>query len=323
MLLDINLPDMSGLDVLEHLRGTCPDTIVIIVTGEEGVDTVVDAMRRGAFDFVSKPFTAERIRVTVRNALEHRRLNRLVEDFGAPYADGYLGMVGNAPVMRAVYRIIECAAPSGAAVFITGESGTGKELCAEAIHRASPRASGPFIAINCAALPSELAESEIFGHVRGAFTGAAGDRAGAAELADGGTLFLDEVCEMPLELQAKLLRFVQTATYRKVGDGQLRNADVRLVSATNRDPRADGGKGLVPGGSLLPPARHPGPHAAAARTRRRRCRHRASPAGAHFFGGGQELRGLHPRRRDAPSRRYLARQRARDGQCHPPRRGHE
>jgi two-component system repressor protein LuxO len=138
--------------------------------------------------------------------------------------------------MQAVYRTIDSAAPSKASVFITGESGTGKEVCAEAIHAASKRGDGPFIAINCAAIPKDLIESELFGHVKGAFTGASTDRQGAAELADGGTLFLDELCEMDLELQTKLLRFIQTGTFQKVGSSKMKSVDVRFVCATNRDP---------------------------------------------------------------------------------------
>jgi two-component system repressor protein LuxO len=148
----------------------------------------------------------------------------------------FQGFIGAAPAMQAVYRILETAAASRATVFITGESGTGKELAAEAVHRLSPRREKPFIAINCAAIPKDLIESEIFGHVRGAFTGAIADRVGAAQAADGGTLFLDELCEMDLALQGKLLRFIQTGTFQPVGSTQPRRTDVRFVCATNRDP---------------------------------------------------------------------------------------
>ena len=138
--------------------------------------------------------------------------------------------------MQAVYRVIDSAAPSKATVFITGESGTGKEVCAEAVHAASARVKKPFVAINCAAIPKDLIESELFGHVKGAFTGAAAEREGAAETADGGTLFLDEICEMNLDLQSKLLRFIQTGTFQKVGSSKVKSVDVRFVCATNRDP---------------------------------------------------------------------------------------
>ncbi|MFO0466789.1 MAG: sigma-54 interaction domain-containing protein, partial [bacterium] len=149
---------------------------------------------------------------------------------------GFAGFIGAAPAMQAVYRILENAAASRATVFVTGESGTGKELAAEAVHSISPRKAGPFIAINCAAIPKDLIESEIFGHVRGAFTGAVADRIGAARAADGGTLFLDEICEMDLALQGKLLRFIQTGTFQPVGSGKTLQTDVRFVCATNRDP---------------------------------------------------------------------------------------
>ncbi len=243
VLLDIGLPDMSGLEVLECIRSFEPQTAVIMVTGEVNTDTVVECMRHGAFDYITKPYEAERMAVTLRNGLAHQRLENLVESYRAPKHRGYVGMIGTSPSMRAVFRIIEAAAPSGANVFISGESGTGKELCAEALHRRSPRAQGPFIALNCATLHHDLAESELFGHVRGAFTGAGVDRAGAVALADGGTLFLDEIGEMPVELQAKLLRFLQTGNYRRLGHGRVLHADVRVISATNRDVRkmvADG-----------------------------------------------------------------------------------
>src|SRR5690606_13960220 len=151
-------------------------------------------------------------------------------------SEGFHHFIGDSATMRSLYSQIERVAPSKAPVFVTGESGTGKEVCAEAVHACSPRAGGPFIALNCSAIPRELMESEIFGHMKGAFTGAHEDRPGAAELAHGGTLFLDEICEMDLALQAKLLRFAQTGTVRRVGDTRLRNVDVRFVCATNREP---------------------------------------------------------------------------------------
>src|SRR5690606_38452833 len=169
--------------------------------------------------------------------LERQRLSRIVETYRSEIdRRSYAGFVGSSLSMQAVYRTIDAAATSKATIFITGESGTGKEVCAEAIHQKSPRRDGPFVAINCAAIPKELMESEIFGHVKGAFTGAIGDREGAAARADGGTLFLDEVCEMPLDLQVKLLRFVQLGSFMKVGGTETRQVDVRFICATNRDP---------------------------------------------------------------------------------------
>jgi DNA-binding NtrC family response regulator len=237
LLLDLRLPDMSGMEVLQQIHEQALPTSVIVITAHGSVDVAVDAMRYGAFDFLVKPFDAKRLTVTLRNALERLRLSRLVETYEDNFARrGYHGFIGSSLPMQAAYRIIESAAPSKATVFITGESGTGKEVCAEAIHRESPRRDAAFVALNCAAIPRDLMESEIFGHVRGAFTGAVSARDGAASRADGGTLFLDEVCEMDLDLQSKLLRFIQTSRFQKVGGTKEEAVDVRIVCATNRDP---------------------------------------------------------------------------------------
>ncbi len=237
VLLDLGLPDMDGLDILRLIDEEQIPTTVIIITAQGSLNVAVEAMRLGAYDFLVKPFTGERLAVTVNNALERSELKRTVEVFKEDFArNSFHGFVGESLEMQAVYRVIESAAASKATLFITGESGTGKEVCAQAIHRSSPRAKGPFTAINCAAIPNELIESEIFGHVKGAFTGATSDRDGAATLADGGTLFLDEICEMDIGLQAKLLRFIQTGTFQKVGSGKEEKVDIRLVCATNRDP---------------------------------------------------------------------------------------
>jgi two-component system, repressor protein LuxO len=237
VLLDLRLPDSDGLTVLRVLRRDSPDLPVVVMTAHGSVATAVDAMRAGAADFLVKPFAAERLAVTLTNAVERAALRREVRDLAAARPrTSFQGFIGAAPGMQAVYRILETAASSRATVFITGESGTGKELAAEAVHRLSPRRDGPFIAINCAAIPKDLIESEVFGHVRGAFTGAVADRQGAAAAADGGTLFLDELCEMDLALQGKLLRFIQTGSFQPVGSTQLRRTDVRFVCATNRDP---------------------------------------------------------------------------------------
>lgn len=240
ILLDLKLPDMDGMDILRHVQEVDPDLPVIVITAHGSVQTAVTAMQAGAADFIVKPFNADRLKVTLKNALERTELLDIVNTYREEIdKDGFEGFVGGALVMQAVYRIVEAAAPSKATVFITGESGTGKEVCAEAIKNRSPRRNGPFIAINCAAIPHDLMESEIFGHVKGAFTGALGEREGAAAMANGGTLFLDEVCEMDLDLQAKLLRFIQTETFRKVGASVTEKVDVRLICATNKDPMAE------------------------------------------------------------------------------------
>jgi DNA-binding NtrC family response regulator len=237
VLLDLKLPDMSGFDVLKFLSEKSLPTECVVMTAYGSIDIAVESMRHGAFDFLVKPFSAERLTVTLNNALEHRRLTRIVETYKTNYErDGYCGFDGSSLAMQTVYRIIECAAVSKATVFISGESGTGKEICAEALHTLSERRDGPFIPFNCAAIPRELMESEIFGHVKGAFTGAVSARVGAAKQADGGTLFLDEICEMDPSLQTKLLRFLQTRSFQRVGGDKLEKVDVRFVCATNRDP---------------------------------------------------------------------------------------
>ncbi len=237
VLLDLELPDMSGMDILQQITERQLPCSVVVITAHGSVDVAVEAMRFGAFDFLTKPFDGKRLCATARNALKHQQLSSLVAQYRENFErSSFAGFIGASMAMQAVYRIIESAAPSKATVFITGESGTGKEVCAEAIHQCSPRRDQPFIALNCAAIPHDLMESEIFGHVKGSFTGAQGDRKGAASLADGGTLFLDEICEMDLDLQSKLLRFIQTGTLQRVGSGKLETVDVRFVCATNRDP---------------------------------------------------------------------------------------
>lgn len=237
VLLDLQLPDVNGMDILDDIKSTAANPAVIVATAHGTIGRAVEAMRAGADDFLVKPFNGERLLVTLTNALEKKRLSGIVATIAPSEAGGdYLGIVGESMAMQGVYRIVGSAAPSKASVFITGESGTGKELCAAAIHKRSTRASKPFVPINCGAIPHDLMESEIFGHVKGAFTGAVADRVGAAARADGGTLFLDELGEMPLDLQVKLLRFVQTGVFSRVGESRQESVDVRFVAATNRDP---------------------------------------------------------------------------------------
>ena len=236
LILDIQLPDGSGLDLLAELREQDQALPIIVMTSDGSVENAVSAMQNGADDFLEKPFSAERLRTTVANVLKQARLTQLVDSIEQESRDRFEGFIGASLPMQAVYHMVESAAPSKATVFITGESGTGKEVMARAIHDRSPRKRKPFIAINCGAIPSELIESEVFGHIKGAFTGANKERKGAAQQADGGTLFLDELCEMDLELQVKLLRFLQTERFRPVGSDSEVEVDVRIVCATNRHP---------------------------------------------------------------------------------------
>jgi two-component system repressor protein LuxO len=240
LLLDLELPDLDGMELLRYVSDQGLPTSVVVITAHGSVDVAVEAMRYGAFDFLTKPFDAKRLSTTVRNAAKHEQLSALVDTYRAHYdLSGFGGFNGSSLPMQSVYRILESAAASKATVFITGESGTGKEVCAETLHRISPRKDNPIVVLNCAAIPRDLIESEIFGHVKGAFTGALTDREGAAARANGGTLFLDEICEMELDLQAKLLRFIQTGTFQRVGSSKLESVDVRFVCATNRDPFAE------------------------------------------------------------------------------------
>jgi len=236
VLLDIELPDGNGMDFLIDANNLSTPPKVIVMTAHGTSDMAVEAIRLGAFDFLTKPFDAARLRVTLDNAAAQLELGKRATALAALERDRYCGFIGKSLAMQSVYKTIDSLAASDATGFIVGESGTGKELAAEAIHQQSARSHAKFIAINCGAIPSELMESELFGHVKGAFTGASANREGAATVADGGTLFLDEICEMSLELQKKLLRFIQTGTFRKVGSNTLEQVDVRFVCATNRDP---------------------------------------------------------------------------------------
>ncbi|MFO1060336.1 MAG: sigma-54 dependent transcriptional regulator [Dongiaceae bacterium] len=237
VLLDLQLPDLDGMEILQAARARPAAPTVVVITSNASLNTAVKAIRGGAFDYLVKPFPSARLLTTLQNALESAELKREVETYRRTIDRAeFCDFIGRSLPMQLVYRTIEAAAPSSASVFITGESGTGKELAAEALHRLSPRRDRPFVAINCGAIPKDLMESVVFGHVKGAFTGASSDQEGAAARADGGTLFLDELGEMDPLLQTKLLRFVQTGTYQRVGDSRTRQADIRFVAATNRDP---------------------------------------------------------------------------------------
>lgn len=243
IILDVMLPDMNGLDILASFElENSPQ--VIVLTGHATKEMAIKAIKLGACDFLEKPVEADRFRVTVNNALKIKALKLKVKKYQAKYEKGrYFDLIGSSKVMQSVYQVISSAAVSKATVFITGESGTGKELCARAVHQASDRAEKPFVALNCAAIPKDLIESEIFGHLKGAFTGAIANRIGAAGQANGGTLFLDELCEMDINLQSKLLRFIQTGCYQLVGSEKEVKVDVRFVCATNRDPLVEVAQG--------------------------------------------------------------------------------
>ncbi|NNE85814.1 MAG: sigma-54-dependent Fis family transcriptional regulator [Alphaproteobacteria bacterium] len=240
ILLDLKLPGMDGLEVLQTLQKQEVSSPVIVITAQGSINTAVDTMRAGAFDFLVKPFSADRLKVTLRNACEKQELRKIVDTYQSEIdRHHFAGFIGSSLIMQSLYRIIEAAAASDATVFITGESGTGKELCARAIHQLSKRGDHNLVPLNCAAIPKDLIESELFGHKKGAFTGAVADRMGAAGMADEGTLFLDEICETDPSLQVKLLRFVQTSNFMRLGDAVERKVSVRFICATNRDPAAE------------------------------------------------------------------------------------
>ncbi|HDR29067.1 sigma-54-dependent transcriptional regulator [Rhodovulum sp.] len=237
VLLDLMLPDRPGQAVLQDILAAAPETRVIVITANGSINRAVEAMRAGAYEFLLKPFNEQRFLHAVETALAERSANGGTSQPARHQGDGATAeFVGSSPQMKAVYGRIASVARSMATVFITGESGTGKEICAQAVHAASSRATGPFVPLNCAAIPRDLLESEVFGHLKGAFTGALADKPGAAAVADGGTLFLDEICEMDSALQTKLLRFLQTSTIQPIGAAHPRKVNVRIVCATNRDP---------------------------------------------------------------------------------------
>ena len=237
ILTDLKMPRITGIDVLKRAREKMPDAKVIIMTAYGTVENAVEAMKLGAFDYITKPFSVDEIIMLVRRALEYtslqmenRRLHSELEE-----VCGARSIVGKSTSMKTIFEVIETVSQSRSTVLITGESGTGKELVARAIHYSSPRSSGPFVKLNCAALPSELMESEMFGHERGAFTGAIRKFKGRFERADGGTLLLDEISEMSPHLQAKLLRVLQEREFEPVGSSETIRVDVRIIATTNRD----------------------------------------------------------------------------------------
>ncbi len=235
VLLDVRLPGMDGLEALQQIKARWPATEVIMISGHASVSDAAQATRHGAYDFFEKPLERERVLVSVRNALAKVDLERRVADL----AEGDEELLGSAPAIEEVKRIIAKVAPTTGRVLVTGESGTGKELVARALHRQSKRAAGPFVKVNCAAIPAELIESELFGHEKGAFSGAVARKRGRFELADGGTLFLDEIGDMPAGAQAKVLRALQNGEVNRVGSERTFTVDVRVVAATNKDLDAE------------------------------------------------------------------------------------
>jgi DNA-binding NtrC family response regulator len=237
VLLDLMMPDMDGLGVLEKFQKMQHPPVTIILTAFASVEKAVKATKLGAFDFITKPFKNDEILVAVKNALEQRRLRdenlRLKNSLRQRY--GHANIIGKSAAMQQVFDMIAQVAPSRSTVLVEGESGTGKELVAKAVHAASGRADAPFVAINCGNIPAELLESEMFGHVRGAYTGATAAKKGLFEMADGGSLFLDEIAAIPMEIQAKLLRVIQEREFRRLGGVESIRVDVRIIAATNTD----------------------------------------------------------------------------------------
>jgi len=238
VFLDVKMAGLDGLDTLTRLRELDPAATVVMVSGHGTISTAVEATQRGAFDFLEKPLDSDRLLLTVRNALSHTTLATENQRFKQA-ADAQHAMVGASPALKGVRALIDKVGPTAARVLITGENGSGKELVARAIHAASPRKQGPFIEVNCAAIPGELIESELFGHMKGSFTGAFADRPGKFELADGGTLFLDEIGDLSLPAQAKMLRALQEGEVTRVGGARSMKVDVRVLAATNKDLEAE------------------------------------------------------------------------------------
>ncbi len=237
VISDVQMPGLNGLALLERIKEASPETVVLLITAFSTAEQAVEAMKLGAYDYLAKPFKVDEVKLLVANALEKRDLRRENRQLREKVAvcDGYGGIVGNSRRMQELFQLLGKVAESTTTVLISGESGTGKELAARAIHHAGPRRSKPFVAVNCGAIPENLIESELFGHARGAFTGAVGERPGLFEQAGGGTVFLDEIGELPLAMQTRLLRVIQEREVRRVGGSSVKKVDVRLVAASNRD----------------------------------------------------------------------------------------
>ncbi|HQR50592.1 MAG TPA: sigma-54 dependent transcriptional regulator [Methylophilaceae bacterium] len=237
IISDLRMPEMSGTELLQALRQQGNEVPVIIMTAYGTIESAVEAMKLGACDYIVRPFDVEALEIAINRILAAGRMRRQNDFLRHEVDKGWGEFIGNSPPMQTIYDLIRQVAPGKTAVLITGETGTGKELVARAIHRASPRHEALFVPINCAAIPGDILESELFGYEKGAFTGASKDRIGKFEMADGGTLFLDELTEMPMALQAKLLRVLQENVIERLGSNRVIPIDVRIVTATNRDPR--------------------------------------------------------------------------------------
>jgi DNA-binding NtrC family response regulator len=236
VLLDVRLPGMDGLTALTEFRRRAPDLPVVMMTAHGNMETAVEAIKRGAFEYLTKPVRLDEVRAALGRAFERQRLSEEVQRLRAQLANAPRGgLIGASGPMQEVFKKIGALAASDATVLITGESGTGKEFAARALHASGRRAEGPFVALNCAAMPETLLESELYGHMAGAFTGAIKDKPGRAELAEGGTLLLDEVTEMPISSQAKLLRFLEERRFERLGSTKTQEVDTRIVATTNRD----------------------------------------------------------------------------------------
>jgi len=240
IITDIKMPRMDGIEALERLQILSPETPVIMVSGHGTIDTAVEAVKKGAFDFISKPPDLNRMLITVRNALDRSELVNTTQVLRKQVKSSKgVNMIGDSGPILAIKKMLEKVAPTESRVLITGQNGTGKELVARWIHEKSNRADGPIVEVNCAAIPAELIESELFGHKKGSFTGAIADRPGKFESANGGTLFLDEIGDMSLDAQAKVLRALQESRITRVGDSKEIKVDVRVLAATNKDLRAE------------------------------------------------------------------------------------
>ncbi len=245
VLTDLKMPGMGGVELLEKVRASDEDVVVIVMTAFGAVESAVEAMKKGAADYLTKPLNTAELFLVVGREMERRRLRREAGTLRARLAERYsfANIIGNAPIMQTIFKTVAQVAGARSSVLISGESGTGKELIAAAIHQHSPRAKGPFVKLHCAALAETLLESELFGHERGAFTGAVGRRDGRFHQAHGGTLFLDEIGEISPAVQVKLLRFLQEHEFERVGGNETVRVDVRVVAATNRDLKAEVARG--------------------------------------------------------------------------------